>query len=280
MQGYFGEEQDRYSTITPRKKERTDGDRKDDGNDPGENKVDGEIITDRSIAGKKEKQSENLSLMQRQPVKRKIQFVKENKRGILIGILCTIVLICSIAGALYLYQKNTKQQEKQTEEQEVIDTTDYEKIVTVSGKKVKERLNAWCEEDHYAFLVATKALIKDEISYDINFLKYITNERTVSCKTILDGESYDVKAINYGNCFSEGLITKNGVGFRFYGNLLEEPVTYEGHDENGEMSTLISMPASNKWDEVHMPINDNDEFLEYELYDGNGKLAGCIYVTY
>lgn len=280
MQDYFGEEQDRYAAITPRKKEQPDGDREDDGNDPGENKVDGKIITDRSVADKEEKQSENLSTAQKQPGKSKIQFVKENKRGILIGILCAIVLICGIAGALYLYQKNANQPEDQTEGQEVSDTTDYEKIVTVSGKEVKERLNAWHEEDHYAFLVATKALIKDEISYDINFLKYITNERTVSCKTIVDGESYDVKAINYGNCFSEGLVTKNGTGFRFYGNLLEEPVTYEGHDENGEMSTLVSMPVSNKWDEAHMPINDNDEFLEYDLYDGNEKIAGCIYVPY
>ena len=257
MQQFYIEEESKYKTLAPKKK-------------PGNAENPDETVTPPEPENAPGNESGGSHK----------RHVKATAIAILLAIIC-------VFAALYMYDKkmtnsDTGEGSAQTQEENSEETQENAgaDLNIVTGAEVKNMLQDPELSGKYAIVVGTKGLLKDEISYDIKFLKYITNEQVVSFKTSIDGEEYDVKALNFGACFSEEVMTKEGSGFRFYGKLLDEPTTYQGHDKSGEIRTITAMPTNNEWDATLMPISDDEKFLEYEIYDGEGTLAGWLYTPY
>ena len=261
-------EEKRYGTLAPRKK--TEGSKGE------ETKKDINTPT-----GEKHAEGKSALLPDGAPKKKQVfKSLKENKKNLLLGGAFLLLFIACMAGIFILNRKTPNPVEVQTETGEGIRTDESPQQGTVSGKDVKQVLLSWEENDRFAIVVGTKQLLLDKCSYNINYLKYLTDERGTGYNAHIDGQEYSLKCINYGNCFKSDMIFRDGEGFRFLGTLMEEPVVYQGHDKDGNEAMIVGMKTTNPWDgEKSISIRDEELFYEYDLYNGNGETAGVLFLT-
>ena len=155
-------------------------------------------------------------------------------------------------------------------------------IELITGNQLKEKLKSLKAKEKEAILITTKALLKEEMIPNYQYVKHVLNEENVLEEMIdTSGEPVPLFFINYGCVLFDECIHKDTKGFYYATNgFLEADRTAQKYDPNSdEIKEVITSKKFNPWKgENEIEIQDEDTFRVMELQDENQGSIGQLYI--
>lgn len=220
-----------------------------------------------------------------------------NSRAPTVALL--VVVICILLGGIGTVSfLNAKSERNKESDKDIAATIDIEAIAnaeksecnngeimydaaSVSTEIIMDTLETWKEDEPFAILVGTSALITDSVSYDADYCKYIIDANGIPItRQGSDGKEYIVKLLNYGTGLVDNSLYQDDSGNFIALNGFREDNSYrEVRDlETEEMRLAEFAKKELQWSSSDgLSIDGTDKYEEHSIYDIDGNQIGIVY---